>query len=151
MHTLKDSIPDIEISEDEHSISHFLESELLASLRNSLPQGENSSFILSAKDPTRKVIGGLTASTSYGWLLVKVLWVDNEYRGLGLGRSLMQRAEQKGIELGCRGAWLDTSNPNAMDFYLKLGYEMFGLLSNIEDQQPENHKRWFMKKSLLLQ
>ena len=63
----------------------------------------------------------------------------------------MQRAEQKGIELGCRGAWLDTSNPNAMDFYLKLGYEMFGLLSNIEDQQPENHKRWFMKKSLLLQ
>ena len=148
MHTLINSIPDIEISENEQSISHFLESELLASLRNSLPQGENTSFILFAKDSAQKVIGGLTASTSYGWLLVKVLWVDSENRGLGLGRALMQRAEHKGIELGCHGAWLDTSNPSAIDFYLMLGYEEFGLLSNVENQQPENHKRWFMKKYL---
>jgi GNAT superfamily N-acetyltransferase len=126
----------------------MLESELLDSLSNSLPQAENTSFILSARDPKRKLLGGLSASTSYGWLLVKVLWVDNAYRNLGLGRLLMDRAELKGCEAGCHGAWLDTSNPDAMEFYLRLGYEQFGLLSNIENQKPENHKRWFMKKSL---
>ena len=149
MQCSKDPIPGIEISEDEDSVGQFLESELLLSLRNSLPQGENSAFVLTAKNRMQKVVGGLTASTSYGWLLVKILWIDKEYRGLGLGRALMQSAEQKGTALGCHGAWLDTSSPNAMKFYQKLGYVSFGLLSNSGNQNPENHNRWFMKKSLL--
>ena len=140
----------IKISEDEHGCEHFLETELLASLRASLPQGTNSSFVLSARDSENVIIGGLIASTSYGWLLIKVVWVDNAFTNLGLGRSLMERAEQKGADIGCHAAWLDTSNPDAMKFYLRLGYEQFGLLSNIASQKPQDHKRWFMQKPLLL-
>ncbi|MBX2883058.1 MAG: GNAT family N-acetyltransferase [Granulosicoccus sp.] len=145
-----DSIPGIEILEDEQSSGHLLESRLLTSLGSSLPQGKNSSFVLSARDSGEAVVGGLAASTSYGWLLVKVLWIDEKYRRLGLGRALMRRAEQKGIDVGCHGAWLDTSNLAAMEFYRKLGYENFGKLSNAEGHLPENHNRWFMKKSLHL-
>lgn len=140
---------EINITDDEHGIDHFLESKLLASLRNSLPQGDNSNFVLSARDSENRIVGGLIASTSYGWLLIKVVWVDDAFTKQGLGRSLMERAEQKGVDIGCHAAWLDTSNPAAMEFYLKLGYKQFGLLSNIADQAPENHKRWFMQKALL--
>jgi GNAT superfamily N-acetyltransferase len=148
---MNESIVNIEFSEDEQSISQLLESELLDSLGNTLPQAENVSFVLSARDPNENIIGGLSASTSYGWLLVKLIWVDKDYRNQGLGRLLMERAERKGVKIGCHGAWLDTSNPEAMAFYLRLGYEQFGLLSNTADQQPESHKRWFMKKSLPLE
>lgn len=129
-------------------IGNKLESELLNSLADTLPQSSNSSFVLAANDPSSNLIGGLTASISYGWLLVKILWVKDEYRGVGLGRSLMNQAETRGIELGCHHVWLDTSNPEAMSFYQALHYETFGQLSNAPDKYPSSHNRWFMKKPL---
>ena len=101
---MNESIVNIEFSEDEQSISQLLESELLDSLGNTLPQAENVSFVLSARDPNENIIGGLSASTSYGWLLVKLIWVDKDYRNQGLGRLLMERAERKGVKIGCHGA-----------------------------------------------
>ncbi len=138
----------IQVLEGNDVIANELDSELLKSLGEVLPQSSNTSFVLAIKDSSNNLIGGLTASTSYGWLLVKVLWVKNECRGTGLGRSLMKQAERKGIELGCHHIWLDTSNPEAMSFYQSLNYEIFGQLSNGPDQYPPSHCRWFMKKLL---
>ena len=101
----------------------------------------NDGFVLAAKDEAGATIGGLIASTSYGWALIKVLWVSKDARQQGLGRSLMARGEQKAKELGCHAAWLDTSNPKAMKFYLKLGYEVFGELANSKEQFPPEHQR----------
>lgn len=142
------SISTVTISEETIDITHLLEKELLESLRSSLPQAENASFTLAAKDSLGKLVGGLVASTSYGWLLIKSLWVDEAYQNQGLGRRLMAQAEQKAQAIGCHGAWLDTSSPDAMQFYKKLGYESFGQLSNVAGQQPVSHNRWFMKKAL---
>ena len=136
------------IAEDKAELAEILESELLNSLRDRLPQSLNTGFVLSAKHSDGTVIGGITASTSYSWLLIKLLWVDEEYRHLGIGHSLMKRCEDKGSKLGCHSAWLDTSNPDAMSFYSKLGYETFGELANSSRQDPPDHNRWFMKKSL---
>jgi GNAT superfamily N-acetyltransferase len=138
----------IQVLEGSDVVGSELESELLKSLGDVLPQSSNASFVLALKDTSDNLIGGLTASCSYGWLLVKILWVKDEYRGSGLGRSLMKEAELKGVELGCHHIWLDTSNPEAMSFYQSLNYEIFGQLSNAPDQYPPSHNRWFMKKSL---
>lgn len=138
----------IQVLEGNDVVARELESELLKSLGEVLLQSSNSSFVLAIRDPSNNLIGGLTASTSYGWLLVKILWVKDEYRGAGLGRSLMKHAEIKWIELGCHHIWLDTSNPQAMSFYQSLDYETFAQLSNAPDQYPPSHCRWFMKKSL---
>ncbi|MFT2110135.1 GNAT family N-acetyltransferase [Marinomonas sp. 2405UD68-3] len=140
----------IVIQEDDENIVHFIESKLLESLHEALPQSLNTGFVLSARDNTEesKILGGITASTSYSWLLIKILWVDITERNSGIGRSLMKEAEQKGKALGCHSAWLDTSNPDAMNFYLTLGYKVFGELSNDDNQNPPTHKRWFMKKTL---
>ena len=144
---MKIEASELSIAEDELAIAAMLESELLKSLRDHLPQALNTSFVFSAKNSGGVIVGGLTASTSYGWLSIKVLWVDQDYRQLGIGRSLVRSGESKGRGLGCHSAWLDTSNPDAMQFYLKLGYETFGDIANSENQHPPNHRRWFMKKT----
>lgn len=137
-----------DVREDHTQLAGQLEAALLSSLRQSLPQAENAAFILSANDDSGALEGGLTASASYGWLLIKLLWVREESRHRGMGRSLMIRAEARGRELGCHSAWLDTSSPDAVRFYNSLGYASFAQLGNAPHQHPGAHRRWFMKKDL---
>ena len=139
---------DIRIEESDSSVAEVIQSKLLESLQDSLVQSDNTNFVLSARSSANLLIGGLTVSTSYGWLLVKVLWVDEAYRNQGVGRLLMEKAEAKGGSLGCHSVWLDTSNADARTFYETLGYEIFGELSNDAGKFPEDHRRWFLKKSL---
>lgn len=138
----------VTIAEDDPKLAGTIEAELLRALRATLPQSDNDGFVLSARSEDGELVGGLTASTSYGWLLVKTLWVAETQRGKGLGRALMDKAETKARDLDCHGAWLDTSSPDARRFYERLGYETFGQLSNATGQTPETHRRWFMKKAL---
>lgn len=60
----------------------------------------------------------------------------------------MSRAEAGWRALGCHGAWLDTSSPEARRFYLALGYVDFAFLANGPSDDPPEHCRWFMKKVL---
>ncbi|MHA3976665.1 GNAT family N-acetyltransferase [Halovulum sp. GXIMD14794] len=87
-----------------------VEAALLDDLRNALPQATNTAFTLTA-GPEDRLDSGLTASTSYGWLLIKTLWVDPAQRGTGLGRRMMMRAEEEGSALGCHSAWLAPRTP----------------------------------------
>lgn len=138
----------IQIEDSNSSIAAEIEAELLKTLRESSEQSVNTQFVLSIKDEHGKLTGGLTASTSYGWLLIKTLWVDKAYRNRGYGKQLMQQAHDKGREIGCHSAWLDTSNLPAQQFYQALGYSIFGELSNEAEQFPANHHRYFMSKTL---
>lgn len=140
----------VRIAECDIAVAEWLEDKLLSSLKDTNTQAENLNIILAAKESEDQIVGGLVASTSYGWLLVKILWVESECRGSGIGRSLMEHAELSAFSRGCHGAWLDTSSADAQKFYLSLGYEIFGELRNCDDQLPSGHHRWFMKKSLCL-
>ena len=139
---------EVQIAEADSSVAETIESKLLESLRQTLTQSENTEFVLSATSPQASLIGGLTASTAYGWVLIKALWVDQSHRNQGIGRLLVESAETKARGLGCHSAWLDTSNPKAMRFYEALGYETFGQLENDAGRGPESHRRWFLKKLL---
>ena len=145
---MRETTNPVKIVDAPGDVGVMIEAQLLHALRNALPQGQNTSFALSATDQHGVVVSGLVASTSYGWLLTKCLWVAEERRGEGAGQSLMAGAEEKARKIGCHGAWLDTSNPKAVNFYSKLGYTPFGQLSNSDVQQPPFHRRWFMSKSL---
>lgn len=129
-------------------VTHDIEANLLQSLAELNPQATNTTILLTARDPGGDLIGGVSGATSYGWFLVKLLWVSDALRGTGIGTKLMHQAEKHAGKLGCHGAWLDTSNPQARAFYLKQGYSDFGILSNGQDNEPPGHNRWFMKKPL---
>jgi predicted N-acetyltransferase YhbS len=122
-----------------------IEDRLIESLRRNLPPNDSEPLTLVARDgPT--IIGGLIGSTSYGWLLVNILWVAEEMRGRGLGTDLMAQAEALARARGCHGVWLDTSSADAERFFVRLGYKSFGVLENVWDERPPGHRRTFLAK-----
>jgi GNAT superfamily N-acetyltransferase len=125
-----------------------IEARLLADLRALLPQRDSVAVVLGAHDGDGRLIGGVTGGTSYGWLLVKVLWVDEAHRGRGIGARLLAAAEDRARALGCHAAWLDSSNPAAVDFYERRGYRAFGRLDNGPGREPATHSRVFLCKDL---
>ena len=143
-----DATPVTEPLSKHAQVSKELEEELLASLALSNAQSTNATIVLTKRDTSGKLLAGVSGSTSYGWLLVKLLWVHEELRRTGIGRTLIREAEDQARAMGCHGAWLDTSSEAARDFYVHLGYSEFGRLSNSPDHEPAQHRRWFMKKAL---
>jgi GNAT superfamily N-acetyltransferase len=85
-------------------------------------------------------------SILYCWncLYIDVLWVKEEFRQNQYGSTLLNEIEKIAKEKGCNLIHLDTFDFQAKDFYLKHGYEIFGVL----DDCPSEHKRYFMKKSM---
>ena len=103
---------------------------------------ENLNFVL--RDANGEVVGGLLGEVYWGWLHVDILWVDERFRKGGLGQKLMDAAEHEAAQRGCHSAFLDTFSFQALPFYLKLGYEIFGELTDF----PPGHGRYFLKKKL---
>ena len=97
------------------------------------------------KDDSGLIIAGIT-SLMYCWgiLFVDILAVDEKYYKNGLGSKLLSRVENEAKKLGATLAHLDTFDFQAKDFYIKHGYEVFGVL----DDCPKGHKRYYMKKVL---
>ena len=104
------------------------------------PYSESINIIL--KDKEGHIIGGLLGRMFRVCLFVEILWVDDNFRGLGLGKSLLVQGEDIAREKGCKLVHLDTFNFQAPDFYLKNGYELFGKLEGY----PEGFIRYFLKK-----
>ena len=94
--------------------------------------------------PDSPVIGGLVGATNWTWLHIRILAVPAERRGLGIGRKLMDRAEDIARLRGCRAAWVDTYSFQAPGFYERLGYRQFGTLPDY----PPGHQRLFYCKPL---
>lgn len=77
-------------------------------------------------------------------LYISILFVNEDKRGQGLGSFLLKFIEQEAKAMNIRLIHLDTFDFQAKDFYLKYGYEIFGVL----DDCPQGHKRYYMKKKL---
>jgi RimJ/RimL family protein N-acetyltransferase len=103
----------------------------------------NLNYVL--KDDANCIMGGINA-TSYLWNIVYIgiLWIDKPFRNHGYGSKLLNNVEAEAKRLSCPLIHLDTFDFQAKDFYLKHGYEVFGVL----DDCPRGHTRYFMKKKL---
>ena len=96
------------------------------------------------RDENDGIVGGLLGNAYWGWLYVDALWVSEPLRRQGYGEKLMAAAESAAIEKGCHSAYLDTFDFQALPFYQKLDYEIFGRLENF----PHGHTRYFVRKTL---
>lgn len=137
------------IAEDDAdgAIAHEIDHRLVEALRRNVPPNDAQQLTLVVRRG-RDLVGGLVGATSYGWLLVKMLWVAERERGHGLGTRLMAQAEAVARSRGCHGAWLDTSSARAERFYARLGYAPFGVLQNEAGEHPQGHHRAFLAKRL---
>jgi ribosomal protein S18 acetylase RimI-like enzyme len=91
-----------------------------------------------------QIVGGLRGRTVWGWLFVSQLWVAEDLRGQDYGTKLMEAAEREAKARDCHAAYVDTFSFLALDFYRKLGYQVFGMLEDF----PKGHTRYFLKKVL---
>jgi ribosomal protein S18 acetylase RimI-like enzyme len=90
------------------------------------------------------VVGGLWGQTVVGWLYVDLLVVPEEFRGQGIGTSLIKKAEEIAAERNCVGVWLCTATFQAPGFYEKMGYQLFGKLPDY----PKGHDNLYYMKLL---
>jgi GNAT superfamily N-acetyltransferase len=105
---------------------------------------EYSPVNLFLRDAGDEVVGGLLGWIWGGVLYVRILWVSETLRGRGLGRRLMETAERRAVERGCRHVYLDTFSFQAPSFYEKLGYQTY---AKAEDW-PVGHAHHFLRKDL---
>jgi GNAT superfamily N-acetyltransferase len=111
----------------------------------SLPRAEIKKINLVIKEESGNLIAGVNAEwVNWGILHIPLLFVFERYRGLGLGSKLLKSVEDRAREKGCYLAHLDTFEFQGKDFYLKNGYEIFGIL----DDCPKGFKRYYFKKAL---
>ena len=96
------------------------------------------------RDDDNRIIGGLTGKTYWRYLDIEYLWVDKAHRGKGIASKIIQMAEQCARIRNCRCAMLDTYEFQALGFYLKQGYEMFGKLDGYCGQ----YERYYLRKML---
>ncbi len=105
---------------------------------------EYSPVNLFLRDQGDEVRGGLLGFVWGGVLYVRILWVAQALRGRGYGRRLLEAAEQRAVERGCRHVFLDTFSFQAPGFYEKQGYEIY---ARAEDW-PVGHAHYFLRKRL---
>ncbi len=94
------------------------------------------------RDASGQLIGGLVASTYWGWLDIEELWIAAAWRGQGHGRTLMTMVEQAARERGCRLAKVTTWDFQARGFYERFGYQVAG---QMVDYPPGNTFYWLRK------
>ena len=97
-----------------------------------------------ARDADAALVGGLLGATYWSWLYVDILWLDEAVRGRRLGSQLIEQAEREARARGCIGAHLDTTDFQALPFYQRHGYIVYGEIADM----PPGHQRYFLSKRL---
>lgn len=118
----------------EYNLQHFPED-----LR-----GRYQEINLYLMDEEDNVRGGLLGEVCWNWLEIHILMIDEDLRKDGYGSKLMLEAERLAVENKCDFIKVDTLSFQALDFYKKHGYEVYGVL----DQVGRDHEHYFLRKLL---
>jgi GNAT superfamily N-acetyltransferase len=96
-----------------------------------------------AYENSERIVGVLTADVLWDWIYIDELWVNKDYRGKGLGKQLVNKAEEYAISQNMTGLWLWTQSWQAPEFYIQLGYKEF---TRFDDFPKGNYRIGFRKQ-----
>ena len=125
----------------------------LESLRNGL-RAYNESKIgkykdkkiaLFVKNDQKKVVAGIYATLLWDWIHIEWLWVSEELRGKGTGSRLINQIEEYALKNDIHRFLLETGSFQALDFYIKNGFEIFGEIKDM----PPGHISYYLKKEII--
>ncbi|MFW5691683.1 MAG: GNAT family N-acetyltransferase [Chloroflexota bacterium] len=108
---------------------------LARQLRDVLPQVEDRlpadaiPLDISLDDLEGDVVAGLSAVTHHETLYIDMLWVGEPLRGQGIGRRLMQMAEEQAMDRGCTLARVRVTS--AVAFYVGMNYAIAGTVQTV--------------------
>jgi GNAT superfamily N-acetyltransferase len=103
---------------------------------------EHRPMLAVVRDPSSQLVGGACGSSYWGWLHLELLWVAEEWRGQGHGGRLLTIMETEAVARGATRAFLDSFDFQAIAFYTRRGYRVFG---ELPDFPPGHHRCWLVK------
>jgi len=86
-----------------------------------------------------KLIGGATGRTEFQRLFVNYLWIDEPWRGTGLGAQALRKLEELAIERGCKDALIETLVDDTAAWYSRCGYELIAHLPRYCGEQTSRY------------
>lgn len=124
---------------------NIIDAQLYAYNKSCVPATQNPEvidihYVVKDKD---EIIAGICADI-YTWkiMYIDLLFVNEKYRNKNLGSYLLKKVEDEARAFGVTLAHTDSYDFQAKDFYVKHGYEVFGVL----DDCPAGHQRFYLKK-----
>jgi len=72
---------------------------------------------------------GLT-NDNYQWFYLTDLFIKKDYRGQGLGTEILNKLEERLVEVGIKNIWTRTAGYEAPGFYKSQGYTVFAEMKN---------------------
>lgn len=121
---------------------------LVAYNERQVPRTQEPGYVSISKkmvDENGDIIAGCLGEMYYWNIIhVDILWVDERFRRQGLGSRLLREIEVIARREHCTLIHLDTFDFQAKGFYLRHGFELFGVLEDC----PPGHCRYYLKKTL---
>lgn len=108
-------------------------------------RGRYEEIHLFIKDENDNVRGELLAEVCWNWLEINILIIDEGIRASGFGTKLLLEIEEIALERESDFIKVDTLSFQALGFYEKNGYKVFGSLDNV----GRDHKHYYLKKDLI--
>jgi len=97
------------------------------------------------EDSEGKIIGGIMGETLWRSFHIHTIWIEKEIRGKGLGRKLIQAAEEKAKSYDCIYSMVGTFEAlGARPFYERLGYK----IESKSVDSPQGHIGYFFYKKI---
>ncbi|KQL35310.1 MULTISPECIES: GNAT family N-acetyltransferase [Bacillaceae] len=106
--------------------------------------GRYEEINLFIKDENSIVRGGILAEACWNWLEIQTFMIDEDIRKSGFGTKLLLELEKIALEKECDFIKVDTLSFQALDFYEKNGYQVYGSLDNV----GRDYKHYYLKKDL---
>ncbi|MDF2668956.1 MAG: family N-acetyltransferase [Paenibacillus sp.] len=106
-------------------------------------KGRYQEVNLFLKNADGQIFGGMVGEICWNWLEIHYLFVDDAFRKLGYGKKLLSEAEKVAKDKKCDFIKLDTLSFQALDFYIKQGFEVFGTIQN-----AGRHTHYYLKKEI---
>lgn len=125
-------------------LRRFLEDRLYAFNAEATGIDDGELLWASVTDAAGAVIAGISGHTWGGCCEIVQMWVDEAWRGQGVGTALMAAAEQEAVRRDCAQIVLTTHSFQAPEFYERLGFERLAAVPGY----PRGHENVLYLKRL---
>jgi GNAT superfamily N-acetyltransferase len=106
--------------------------------------GRYEEINLFLKDEAGNVRGGILTEVCWNWLEIHTFMVDEDIRKSGFGTKLLAEIEMIALEKQCDFIKVDTLSFQALHFYKKNGYKVYGSIDNV----GREFTHYYLKKDL---
>jgi N-acetylglutamate synthase-like GNAT family acetyltransferase len=122
----------------------FLEQSIYDYNRAQTGKNGGKTFAIYHRNGNNEILAGV-----HGWVWAKSceirgIWVHPALRGQGIGRRLLEMAEQEASDHGCQAITLKVYSFQSPEFYARLGYQTVACL----DDFPPGYQTHYLVKRL---